>query len=80
MDISIRKNIWICSILDDDGERELQCPKCGCPKLLFEEDMSECTSGFMYFGKKAACAECGHNFVVTEKCWVTVPCECDECS
>jgi len=64
-----------CSIYDDDGERELQCPKCGCFKLVFEFDVV-LTEGHDYLGKKASCFECGHRFTITENCWQAVY-ECD---
>jgi hypothetical protein len=68
---------WTACRFDPDGvERQLQCPKCSCPKLIFKKDVSENTDARMYLGKRAACVECGHEFTVTENCWETV-CECD---
>ena len=64
-----------CSIYDDDGEKELRCPKCGCWKLNFEFDVNF-TEGKDYLGKKAVCFECGHRFTITGNCWEAV-CECN---
>ena len=69
--------VYSASVYDEDGkERELQCPKCGCPGLTFEEDISDCIDDYMYFGMHATCDECGHKFVVTGNCWRLI-CECD---
>ena len=65
------------SIYDESGEeKELRCPKCGCPWLEFPAEAAEFTDGWMYFGKRVTCRECRHEFTVTENCWEIV-CECD---
>lgn len=72
------KEYWGCSVYDESGEeKELRCPKCGCSHLVFEEDPEDYTDMPDYFGKKATCFECGHEFTVTENCWEIVN---DECS
>jgi hypothetical protein len=65
---------WECSEYDGDDELALQCPKCGCPKLVLEETEG-LSDGEAYrapkdrLGEKAACFECGHEFTITENCW-----------
>jgi hypothetical protein len=61
-----------CYSIEHNEEKELQCPKCGCEKIVFEDSTEACTAGHMYLGLKAACYECGHEFVVTENCWKVV--------
>jgi len=49
--------------LSEDGSEwyDLLCPRCSCDKVAAEStDLS----------KLARCCECGHEFVITEKCWV----------
>ena len=60
-----------CSIVEEDGaERELRCPKCHCPKLIFHDDeVDEFTDGAEYLGKHVTCYECRYDFAVTENCW-----------
>lgn len=59
-----------CWIVEEFEEKELQCPACGCPKIVFIDDKEDLfVAGHMYLGKKASCYECGHEFVVTENCW-----------
>jgi uncharacterized paraquat-inducible protein A len=44
-----------------DGEcHELRCPKCGCEKIVART---------LNHGDEARCWECGHEFVITQKCW-----------
>jgi ssDNA-binding Zn-finger/Zn-ribbon topoisomerase 1 len=59
-----------CSMfVENDEKLELRCPRCGCPKLIFEEGS---TKPAMEFGEKVTCYECRYEFVVTENCWEIV--------
>lgn len=67
------KAAWCqCYICEDDEDKELQCPECGCPKIVFEENTDDFSAGHMYLGLQATCYECGHEFTVTENCWRVV--------
>jgi hypothetical protein len=49
--------------LSEDGTewRDLQCPKCGCDKIVCEKPD---------LGETAKCYECGYEFTITENCFV----------
>ena len=60
---------WVKSTaFDGDERRQLRCPKCGCPKLVFDTE-DEDLAGFLDLGKEAQCYECGYVFTITENCW-----------
>ena len=68
-----------CLIYDSTGdERELLCPKCGCPKLWLPDEANDFAdlSDYLDLGKVAQCDECKHEFTITENCWQAVY-ECD---
>jgi hypothetical protein len=65
---------WVKSTaFDGDEKKELRCPKCACPYLVFD---TESETGFMDLGKEASCWECGYVFTITENCW-KLKNECD---
>jgi ssDNA-binding Zn-finger/Zn-ribbon topoisomerase 1 len=68
---------WECTEYDGEEEKELRCPKCGCPKLVLKEEEKEDEgTPFMSprdrLGEKAICFECRHEFIITENCWKKV--------
>jgi hypothetical protein len=73
-------SFWVVSLWDGEEEKELRCPKCGCPRIVFDETTQaklDDNGGIPdYLGSQATCFECGHEFTVTGNCWETV-CECD---
>lgn len=59
------------SIVEEHEDRSLQCPECGCPKIVFREEDDE-INAFLLLGCEVRCWECGHEFSITENCWKLV--------